>query len=120
MGGINLADTKDRNTTPKQIVSKICYEVGCEKEYFGHRITKYCEFHRNPRNRAKKASIKTDVTIDNQIFLHNFVESADIVFTCALEGCLEEFEIRVIPKINIYPKYCENHRSQYRRTLKEE
>jgi len=119
MSKIELANTTGRNTREKQNVNKICREKGCGKKYYGHPITKYCEFHRDPKNRKKKDIIKTDITDDNQIFMHDFKESLEIMYKCEFKGCEEQFKIKIIPKIYVYPKYCDNHRSQYKRSLKE-
>jgi len=34
---------------------------------------------------------------------------------CALEGCIHQFEVKIYPRQYIYPKYCPEHRNEYRR-----
>ena len=34
---------------------------------------------------------------------------------CCLEGCNELFTIRVFPKQYIYPRFCEEHRNDFKR-----
>lgn len=108
--------SKARNK--RAYVLKICQEEGCGKEYVGHPISKYCEIHKDPSNRKRKRHIKTDVTKDNQIFKHDFRNSTTVIFSCALEKCSKQFEVTIMPKLKIYPKYCEKHRSQYQRERK--
>ena len=37
----------------KRIKLKICQEPGCAREFWGHPIAKYCELHRDIKQRAK-------------------------------------------------------------------
>lgn len=112
---IQLAKTGLRNSNKNREVEKCCKE--CGKKYTGHSITKYCEYHRNPKNRKKNIIPKKDVKDDNQIINHKFKESVQTEFTCKFEGCEEKIQIKLIPKIFIYPKYCEKHRTPYKREL---
>jgi len=34
---------------------------------------------------------------------------------CALEGCDHQFEVKIYPRQFIYPKYCPEHRNEYKR-----
>ena len=55
------------------------------------------------------------VTRHNQIFLHNYRQAVDRACGCQLLGCRQEFTITLIPGQVLYPKYCDEHRSEYRR-----
>jgi hypothetical protein len=55
------------------------------------------------------------VTLHNQIFLHNYTEAVRRACDCQLIGCTQTFELTLIPNQVLYPKYCEEHRSEYRR-----
>jgi hypothetical protein len=55
------------------------------------------------------------VTRHNQIFLHNFTEAVQRKCECQLMGCVQTFELTLIPNQVLYPKYCQEHRSEYRR-----
>lgn len=55
------------------------------------------------------------VTLHNQIFLHNYTQSVRRTCECQLIGCAHTFELTLIPNQVLYPKYCEAHRSEYRR-----
>ena len=52
----------------KRIKLKVCQEPGCGREFWGHPIAKYCELHRDIKQRQKQ---KKDV--DN-------IESKNIIF----------------------------------------
>ncbi len=53
----------------------------------------------------------------NQIMLHNFRSAVKKSCGCTLMGCLRKFEIVLIPNQVIYPKFCEDHRSEFRREI---
>jgi hypothetical protein len=51
------------------------------------------------------------------VFQHKFIEATDVEFTCQLSGCNRKYMLKVIPKLFIYPKYCEEHRSEFKRAF---
>lgn len=55
------------------------------------------------------------VTRHNQILLHNFRQAVSRSCECQLLGCRQTFDITLIPNQALYPKYCEAHRSEFRR-----
>ena len=52
---------------------------------------------------------------NNQILLHNYRAEAIKDCRCPLEGCDRSFSIILIPNQTLYPKYCNAHRSEFRR-----
>lgn len=55
------------------------------------------------------------VTRNNQILLHNYLKSVDKTCDCQLLGCRQEFVITLVPNQVLYPKFCSEHRSEFRR-----
>lgn len=55
------------------------------------------------------------VTRNNQILLHNYRKAMEKTCDCQLLGCRQEFTITLIPNQVLYPKYCNEHRSEFRR-----
>jgi hypothetical protein len=55
------------------------------------------------------------VTRHNQILLHNFRKAVARNCECQLMGCVQSFAITLVPNQVLYPKYCEAHRSEFRR-----
>jgi len=98
---------------------RICHEPGCGKEFYGPPIAKYCDFHRDIRNRVRKRKKISDPSVENMLFDHSFREVIEIEFTCPVIGCGRKFIIKIYPKQLIYPKFCEEHRSAYRRRITE-
>jgi len=105
----------DHRKSKKNKVLKHCKEPGCGKEYLGLPITKYCEFHRVVGNRARKVVVLTPLDQDNFILEHNFTRTT--VLRRACDCCGAEYTITVIPKQQIYSKYCEDHTNSYKREL---
>ena len=38
-----------------------------------------------------------------------------MVLNCVLEACDHQFEVKIYPRQYVYPKYCPEHRNEYRR-----
>ena len=95
-----------------KLVQKKCQYDGCGKDYVGHAISKYCKFHRDVKNRE----VKKHETINNNLII-NYSNNKITVeeFTCSLEGCNNKYTIELIPRQNVYPKYCPDHRNEFKR-----
>ncbi len=51
----------------------------------------------------------------NRIVLHNFSAAVTKTLTCKLPCCGRRFRVKLIPNQVLYPKYCEDHRTDHRR-----
>ena len=99
----------------KRIKLKICQEPGCGREFWGHPIAKYCPIHRDIKNRQKQKKDVENIDAKNIVFRHNYTDVLDLKFRCCLEGCDNLFEIKVFPKQFIYPRFCNEHRNDFKR-----
>jgi hypothetical protein len=99
----------------KRLKHKVCQEPGCGKEFIGHPIAKYCEYHRNIANRTRKTKEYEAVDVKNFVFKHGFTEVTELELTCQLENCNNKYKVKIFPKQYIYPKYCMTHRNEYKR-----
>jgi hypothetical protein len=54
---------------------------------------------------------------NNRILLHNYRAEAMKDCRCLLEGCDRVFPIVLIPNQALYPKYCKEHRTEWRREI---
>jgi hypothetical protein len=97
----------------KRIGRKICLE--CGKHYIGHIISKYCPKHRKPSERKMKEVIPQEN--QNIVFKHASKEMTNHEFVCQLTGCSKTYIIKLIPHQFIYPKYCPEHRNEFKRKL---
>jgi stress-induced morphogen len=99
----------------KRIKLKVCQEPGCGKEFWGHPIAKYCELHRDIKQRQKQKKELDSIETRNMVFRHNYTEVMEIPFLCCLDGCENEFTIKVFPKQFVYPRFCIAHRNDFKR-----
>ncbi len=100
----------------KRIKLKVCQYPQCGREFWGHPIAKYCELHRDIKNRAKYQKKEFErVDVKNMVFKHNYMEVLELEFLCSLDGCDKNYRIRVFPKQYVYPRFCDEHRNDFRR-----
>lgn len=97
----------------KRIKLKICQY--CGKEFWGHPIAKYCELHRDVKQREKSKKTPEPIDVNNKEFQHELLEVREVEFTCELEGCGSTYTVKVFPKQFVYPRYCEDHRNEFKR-----
>lgn len=97
---------------------KKCQFPGCEIEEPMHGRGKYCHEHRKQKYH-KQLYKKTGQTIEsiNQRIESKSVYTEVVTHICALDGCNNQFTIKVFPNQTIYPKYCELHRNEHRRKM---
>ena len=116
---IRLPQYHDKANRIKERV-KLC--AICGREFFGHYVRKFCDIHMDQRhgdraarrNDTRKRNIARYVNQNQEINLKNS-EVVKMKLTCALPGCGNLFEVLIYPRQSTVPKYCEAHRSEYRR-----
>jgi len=105
----------------EKLVEKTCAFPKCDKIFYGTGASRYCKEHRSRKYRKiiDKTVVKKRKIINNldtnQTIEHSYNEVQKVLFTCALEGCNNTFEVKIFPKIFVYPKYCAEHRNHYKR-----
>jgi len=99
----------------KRIKLKVCQEPGCGREFWGHPIAKYCELHRDIKQRQKQKKDIDSIESKNMIFRHNYAEVIEVNFKCCLDGCDAMFPIKIFPKQFVYPRFCMEHRNDFKR-----
>ena len=97
----------------KRIKLKICQY--CGKEFWGHPIAKYCELHRDVKQREKTKKSPEPGDSNNKTHQHEFIEVVEENWVCELEGCGKEYVVKIFPKQYVYPRFCEEHRNEFRR-----
>lgn len=106
----------NKKQKPKKRTEKHCQYPGCDTIFYGIMVSKFCDVHRVDGARTKEYK-RGNINAINQTIEHkNFMVTNDTV-KCALEGCNCKFELKIIPRTFIYPKYCEKHRNEYKRIL---
>jgi hypothetical protein len=99
----------------EQLKRKLCQFPGCTDYYMGTGFSKYCGEHRKKQYRKEinKSRLKIETESANQTIKHNYERPQDINYNCEL--CGESFIITLYPGVTIYPKFCQEHRSEYKR-----
>ena len=97
----------------KRIKLKICQY--CGKEFWGHPIAKYCELHRDVKQREKTKKSPEPGDSNNRTYSHEFIEVLEENWICELDGCGKSYVVKVFPKQYVYPRFCEEHRNEFRR-----
>ncbi len=100
----------------QKLREKRCQYPDCGKIFFGIHISKYCHEHRKDRYRIRKRATPEDINLKNQTIKHSYTEVVTMEMGCDLEGCEHKFEVKIFPRQFVYPKYCAEHRNEYRRT----
>ena len=99
----------------KRVKLKKCQEPGCGREFWGHPIAKYCELHRDIKARQKPKKTPDSLEMRNMVFKHGYGETVDVHFKCCLSGCDNVFTVKMFPKQFIYPRFCLEHRNDFKR-----
>ena len=94
---------------------KICMYPGCGKVFYGIHISKYCVEHRKDRYRIRKRTKPEDVNLKNQTIQHKYTTVVEQTMNCALIQCNNQFTTKIFPRQYIYPKFCPEHRNEYKR-----
>ena len=105
---------------------KTCHFPGCTEEFMGRGKTKYCEEHRKPMYRAQLYGRPADESAVNDIngtpvptselnitMKHTYIEAVHMERKC--ECCGKVYRIIVIPSQYVYPRYCDEHRNEWKR-----
>ena len=115
---------KTATTHREKLQHKRCQFPGCKDVFMGTGKSKYCDEHRKRKYRKiidadKVARQKADEETKNpnQTIQHKYTDSTIVRMTCSLDGCDEQFDIKVLPQTYVYPKYCPNHRNEFKRQL---
>lgn len=125
MSQVTLSQNKKQCLNEK-IKLKQCQFPGCEVKFQGRGLEKYCQEHRkkeyykqlyHDKYKEKNKESTLEIRKLNQIIKHKNCDCFTIRSICALEGCYKEFKILVEPGNFIYPKFCEEHRNEFKRKM---
>jgi hypothetical protein len=103
---------RNKNETQKE---KCCQFPRCKEKFIGRGKSKYCEEHRKDKYKKELYKQEKKKLGDNSYIKHDNEECLIIIKKCGLKGCVNEFDIKLIPNQYIYPKYCEEHRNKFKR-----
>jgi hypothetical protein len=117
---------KDRTARKRneRFKPKKCAFPECKVEFFGTGRAKYCLEHRQKKYRKiidadKDTAAKELIKLrnPNQTIMHDYVSPELVQMKCALDGCENSFNISILPRVYVYPRYCGDHRNAYKRSI---
>jgi hypothetical protein len=113
-----IENTKCKNKKKQKVIQKKCKYPGCNVEFTGIYVTKYCKEHRKSHYRIRKPTEYENITVKNQIYKHDQKTDITVIESkCSLEGCNNKFNINLFPNQFVYPKFCQEHRSEHKRNM---
>jgi hypothetical protein len=95
---------------------RLCQYPGCDKEFFTQSpIQKYCDVHTKPEMRHRIKPKMDDISLENRIIKHDYHQVTSMQLICQLEGCGKQYRVPIYPRQFVYPRFCEEHRNEYKR-----
>src|SRR4051812_3866905 len=97
---------------------RTCKHPACGKKFEGSPTSLYCIEHRTRKSRAERFVPKEAPKPEDSNLV---IEAQDVIqpvqktMICSLPECKHEYTFTIYPDHNIYPMYCEAHRTEYKR-----
>lgn len=101
----------------QRIKKKKCCFPGCDEEFLGRGKAKYCSEHRKAKYRKDLYKLNQNEGEGIFKYEHQNYESKTIIKKCALQGCKNQYELKILPRTFDYPNYCPEHRNEYKREI---
>lgn len=100
--------------TPNRVKRKArmmrCTYNGCENTFVAFPHARFCEYHKDPSTRPVERKPEEKTMFE---FKHSFNERTIIERAC--DCCKTQYRIEVTPGRVDYPRFCEEHHSEYKR-----
>jgi|SRR5690606_4858350 len=103
------------NRARKEI--RTCKHPGCNKKFEGSPTSLYCVDHRSRKSRAERfVPREAPKPEDNNLVIEpDAIQPMQRTMNCSLPDCNRGYTFTVYPDHNIYPMYCELHRTEFKR-----
>lgn len=124
--GLSLIRSRHERSKNQPLKQRTCQFPGCEVEFMGRGKTKYCDEHRKPEYRSQLYGRSATESVVNDIhgnpipplelnitIKHTYIEAIRMDREC--DCCGKTYRIVVIPSQYVYPRYCEDHRNEWKR-----
>jgi hypothetical protein len=94
-----------------------CKHPACNKKFEGSPTSLYCIDHRTRKSRAERFVPKEAPKPEdsNLVIEPDEIQPIQKTMCCSLAECKREYTFTIYPDHNIYPMYCELHRTEYKR-----
>lgn len=87
-----------------------CTHPGCQNTFKAFPHARFCVFHKDPSTRQVEKVVEESTMF---IFKHTFSEKTLIERNC--DCCGKPYQVEVYPEREEYPRFCEEHHSEYKR-----
>ncbi len=96
---------------------RTCQHPSCGKKFDGSPTSLYCVEHRTRKCRAARAVPKEPAKPEEiNLVIESDTHSPKLEKrNCSLEGCGTEYKFTLYPDHNVYPLFCELHRTEFKR-----
>ena len=96
---------------------RTCKHPACGKKFEGSPTSLYCLDHRTRKSRAERfVPREAPKPEDNNLVIEtDTLQPLQKTMLCSLPACNREYTFTIYPDHNIYPMYCELHRTEYKR-----
>lgn len=127
--GISLStepQTRAAEMKHQKAKERLCAFPECTETFFAKGKQKYCDEHRKAEYRSKlygKTPGETPVfdihgnyiQADqlNLLIKHTYIEARTVELSCSC--CDAPYEVTMVPRQYVYPKYCPEHRNEFKR-----
>ena len=105
------------NKKGQKIKEKLCSFPCCDTLFMAKGKGKYCCEHRKAKYRKDLYKKNDNTGLGIIVIEHNELYATPIKRTCGLDGCENEYEIVLIPRLFEYTNFCEEHRNEFKRDM---
>ncbi len=113
----NLTSTFGNANSRIRKETRNCKHPGCSVKFEGSLTSLYCLEHRSRKSRADRFIPKEPPKPEenNLVFQGKTNKPAIRSLACSLPNCHNVYTFVLYPDRNLYPMYCEEHRSEHKR-----
>ena len=124
---MELPKSHGKDFAKKIYKSKYCQHEGCNREFIGHPVSRYCNIHntiefrdiRHLKQIHLKRKMDKDAQVENNIVIKGLENGTTIDFTCGLDGCNRKYRRKTgkAQDFNTFPRFCSKHRNEFQRKM---
>lgn len=104
----------------EKMKEKRCAFPNCEELFIGTGKAKYCHEHRKRKYRKiidKNKAKKNNLSLQNVNLTIKHTYSSPTTYRVKCACCDKEFDIVLYPNVYVYPKFCSEHRNEFKRNF---
>ncbi len=105
------------NTSRVRKEIRSCNHPACKKRFEGSPTSLYCTDHRTRKSRAERfvPKVLPKPEAFNLVIEPSSIQPVQKTMACSLPQCGRNYTFTIYQDHNIYPRYCDLHRTEYKR-----